>query len=107
MGSHDLEAKDKNGTVQAADRGGSESKPGEYPKKSVNESEVKNQLNNTEIDKYKGNSENPTIANSTNNDYYKGEQDDDDFETVVVLPKEFDLKLMKFISSSDFGFVQY
>lgn len=32
------------------------------------------------------------------NDYFKGEQDDDDFEKLVIAPKRFDLKLIKFIT---------
>ena len=31
--------------------------------------------------------------------YFAGEQDDDDFEVVVMLPKEFDLKLVKYITA--------
>ena len=30
--------------------------------------------------------------------YYKGQQDDDDFEKLVILPEAFDLKLVKYIS---------
>ena len=32
------------------------------------------------------------------NYFYKGEQDDDDFEKLVLLPNEFDLKLIKRIT---------
>ncbi|MCI8654690.1 MAG: Cys-Gln thioester bond-forming surface protein [Clostridia bacterium] len=45
---------------------------------------------------YKGHTSNPSNL-SQNNTYYKGEQDDDDFEKLVVLPKSFDLKLVKYI----------
>ncbi len=31
--------------------------------------------------------------------YYKGQQDDDDFEKLVLLPEAFDLKLIKFITA--------
>ena len=49
---------------------------------------------------YKGNSENKSeLADS--NYHYKGEQDDDDFEKLVIMPEEkiFDLELVKFIAA--------
>ena len=61
-----------------------------------------NGLNVTDRTKiYKGNNPTLDLYNNTNNgrDYFAGQEDDDDFETVVVLPKEFDLKLIKFISA--------
>lgn len=85
----------QNGTAkkQDQDRNNKESKPAEFPSKTASD------LNNTEVT-YKGNSANQSIYNDTNNEYYyKGEQDDDDFETIVILPKEFDLKLVKYISA--------
>ena len=33
-----------------------------------------------------------------NKEYYKGQEDDDDFEKLVLLPKRFDLALRKFIT---------
>ncbi|MCI8654529.1 MAG: DUF11 domain-containing protein [Clostridia bacterium] len=45
---------------------------------------------------YTGHTGNPKDL-SQNNTYYKGEQDDDDFEKLVILPKSFDLKLIKYI----------
>ena len=49
---------------------------------------------------YKGNASNPTDL-SQNNTYYKGQQDDDDFEKLVILPKAFDLSLRKVIKEVD------
>ncbi len=46
---------------------------------------------------YKGSTSNPTDL-SKNGTYYKGQQDDDDFEKLVMLPKSFDLKLIKYIN---------
>lgn len=46
---------------------------------------------------YTGNKNNITDL-SKNDEYYAGEQDDDDFEKLVMLPKAFDLKLIKFIT---------
>ena len=47
---------------------------------------------------YKGNTANDNdLAKS--NMHYKGEQDDDDFEKLKLLPEAFDLKLIKFITA--------
>ncbi len=58
------------------------------------------ELNVTNKDNVYHGSTDKDIFTDTNNetDYFAGQEDDDDFETVVVLPKEFDLKLMKNIS---------
>ena len=51
-------------------------------------------VNQNNMDDYRGNNENPTDL--SNPDYfYKGEQDDDDFEKLIVEVSEFDLKLIK------------
>ncbi len=51
-------------------------------------------VNQNNMDDYRGNNENPTDL--ANPDYfYKGEQDDDDFEKLIVEVSEFDLKLIK------------
>ena len=51
-------------------------------------------VNKDNMDDYIGNSENKNDL--TDSDYfYKGEQDDDDFEKLIVEVKEFDLKLIK------------
>ena len=47
---------------------------------------------------YKGHEDNPTDLGKEDF-HYAGEQDDDDFEKLVVLPKTFDLKLIKYITS--------
>ena len=57
-------------------------------------------VNKDNMDNYKGNSQNKTEL-SDSNYFYKGEQDDDDFEKLVVKKdqiiekKDFDLKLVK------------
>ena len=86
------EAKDSTGTEQVQDRKNTESKPSNYPNK------VQDDLNGT-TPQYTGNDSNKSIYTDTNNtEYYEGQEDDDDFETVVLLPQEFDLKLIKYIA---------
>lgn len=52
------------------------------------------------MDNYKGNSSNK--VDLTDKDYfYKGEQDDDDFEKLILLPESFDLKLIKNITEKN------
>ncbi|MBQ9658377.1 MAG: hypothetical protein IJV31_06390 [Clostridia bacterium] len=46
---------------------------------------------------YKGNESNPSNLSQTDT-FYKGQQDDDDFEKLVMKPKAFDLKLIKYIT---------
>ena len=89
------EAKNKDGEVITQDRNGTESKPGNTDV--TNNSKGLNVTNKNDI--YHG-STNKSIFNNTSNssDYFAGQEDDDDFETVVILPKEFDLKLIKYIS---------
>ena len=87
------EAKDSSKTPVPSDRGGSESSTN-----NTNTSNGTNGLNVTDVQNaYKGKNTNGSISSGTST-YYEGQEDDDDFETVVVLPKIFDLKLMKFIS---------
>ena len=89
-----LEEYDKNGNKIERDRNNTESRPSVYPNKTVEE------LNSNNKDDYKGYERNPSVDSDTNNEtYFKGQEDDDDFEKVVLLPKPFDLKLMKFISA--------
>ena len=84
---------DKDGNQVTADRDGNESKPTTSPNKTAD------QLNNSNADNYKGNTSNKSVYSDTNNtEYYKGEEDDDDFEKLVILPKQFDLALRKFIT---------
>ncbi len=51
-----------------------------------------------DMDSYKGHNDNKSQLNDSEF-YYKGQQDDDDFEKLVLLPEAFDLKLIKYISS--------
>ena len=54
-------------------------------------------VNKDNMSDYKGNSNNKTdLADSEY--YYEGQQDDDDFEKLVILPESFDLKLIKRIT---------
>ena len=89
-----LEEYDKDGNKIERDRSNTESRPSVYPNKTAEE------LNSTDKNNYKGNDSNPSVDSDTNNDtYFKGQEDEDDFEKVVLLPKPFDLKLMKYISA--------
>ena len=64
-----------------------DSQPGTFP-----------DVNKDNMSNYKGNDSNKTdLADS--NYYYKGKQDDDDFEKLVLLPEAFDLKLIKRITA--------
>ncbi len=82
------------GTEVERDRNNTESQPSVFPQKD------KDALNSTDVDSYKGNSNNQSVRDDTTNSYYyKGEEDDDDFEKLVVSPQTFDLALQKYISS--------
>ena len=81
-----------NNKTVTEDRNGNESKTTESP------SETAQELNTTNADDYKGNNSNPSVYNNYNEKYFEGEQDDDDFEKLVVMPKSLDLSLRKFIS---------
>ena len=79
--------------VVTEDRDGNESKTTSSP------SQTASQLNTTDANSYKGKNQNPSVYNDTNNTtYFEGQEDDDDFEKVVVLPKQLDLALRKFIT---------
>ena len=54
------------------------------------------QVNKDNISNYKGKSSNKAELGDANY-FYKGEQDDDDFEKLIVKPIDFDLKLIKSI----------
>ena len=85
---------DKDGNLITADRDGNESKPTVSPNKTAD------QLNNSDANNYKGDASNKSVySDTTNGEYYKGEEDDDDFEKVVILPKTVDLALTKFITA--------
>lgn len=84
---------DKDGHKIEADRDGNESKPTESPSQSATD------LNTTDAKSYKGKDSNKSVySDSSNIEYYEGQQDDDDFEKVVVLPQSFDVALRKFIT---------
>lgn len=55
-----------------------------------------NQLNTLNYIGYTGNEQNSSELGQKNT-YYKGEQDDNDFEKLVILPQAFDLKLVKYV----------
>ena len=61
------------------------------------EPDTKPNVNKDNMSDYKGNTSNKGELGDSNY-FYKGEQDDDDFEKLVLLPNEFDLKLIKRIS---------
>ena len=50
-------------------------------------------VNKDNMSDYTGNGNKPDLTDSDY--YYKGQQDDDDFEKLVLLPETFDLKLIK------------
>ncbi len=54
-------------------------------------------VNKDNMSDYTGNGNKPDLSDSDY--YYKGEQDDDDFEKLVLLPESFDLKLIKRITA--------
>ena len=61
------------------------------------EPETTPNVNKDNMEDYKGNDSNKDDL--TDSDYYyKGEQDDDDFEKLVLMPESFDLKLIKRIT---------
>ena len=57
------------------------------------EPETHPDVNKDNMSDYRGNGNKEDLTDS--NYYYKGEQDDDDFEKLVMLPEAFDLKLIK------------
>ncbi len=67
-----------------------DSEPGTTPK--INNADV----NKDNMTNYTGNGNKNDLTDS--GFYYKGQQDDDDFEKLVLLPETFDLKLIKFIT---------
>ena len=51
--------------------------------------------NKDNMSNYKGNDDNKSVTPADAEFFYKGEQDDDDFEKLVLEPQTFDLKLIK------------
>ena len=92
------EAEQKDGTVITNQESGPDSdrdsEPHTYPNKTAEE------LTTVEDIGYKGKEENPSDL-AQDNVYYKGLQDDDDFEKLVILPQTFDLSLRKYITKVD------
>ena len=64
-----------------------DSAPGIYPN-----------VNKDNMENYKGKSTNKAVTPADSNYHYEGEQDDDDFEKIVLKPQKFDLALRKFIT---------
>lgn len=58
---------------------------------------TKPSVNKDNMSNYTGNGNKTDLTDS--NYYYKGQQDDDDFEKLVLLPEAFDLKLIKRITA--------
>ena len=54
---------------------------------------TKPSVNKDNMENYTGNGNKEDLTDS--NYYYKGQQDDDDFEKLVLIPESFDLKLIK------------
>ena len=79
--------------------GDRDSQPSKYPTYNGENDITQDGITYGEDIGYKGHKSNSSIL-SQNDTYYKGEEDDDDFEKVVILPeaKEFDLALRKFIT---------
>jgi len=75
--------------AQDADR---DSEPHTIPNKTAGELQTIGNIG------YIGNNSNANKELGQSSSYFKGEQDDDDFEKLVILPKTFDLKLIKFIT---------
>ena len=59
---------------------------------------TKPDVNKDNMENYKGNDNNKTKLDDAEF-YYEGQQDDDDFEKLVLLPEAFDLKLIKRITA--------
>lgn len=58
---------------------------------------TKPEVNKDNMENYEGKENKEDLSDS--NYYYKGQQDDDDFEKLVMLPESFDLKLIKRITA--------
>ena len=72
-----------------------DSEPGTYPTETL----VTTSATKGGYIGYNGSTQNSVYSGTDNKTYFKGQQDDDDFEIVVMLPKEFDLKLVKYITA--------
>ena len=92
---YDSEASKEIITEKGLDR---DSEPGTYPTKTAEEL-VTSSKEKDGYPGYKGDSNYKVYDDTKNSMYFKGQQDDDDFEIIVMLPKEFDLKLVKYITA--------
>lgn len=72
-----------------------DSEPGTYPAETL----VTTSTTKGGYTGYKGSTQNSVYSGTNNEMYFAGQQDDDDFEIVVMLPKVFDLKLVKYITA--------
>ena len=79
-------------TEVGADR---DSEPAKYP----TATQVVKNTTKKSYNGYVGGTSNSVYSGTNNEMYFAGKQDDDDFEVVVMLPKEFDLRLVKYISA--------
>ena len=61
------------------------------------EPSTKPSVNKDNMENYTGNGNKTDLSDDTY--YYKGQQDDDDFEKLVLMPQSFDLKLIKRITA--------
>ncbi len=56
------------------------------------------QVNKDSMESYKGKETNQEVTPADSDYYYEGQEDDDDFEKLVLKPKKMDLALRKFIT---------
>ncbi len=78
-------------TIQDSEKADIDSQPGTNPGETVNKDNMSD---------YTGDSGNEKQLDNPDN-YYKGQQDDDDFEKLVIQPEGFDLRLKKFVSEKN------
>jgi len=90
------EAEQVDGTIITNQESGSDSDRDSEPHTYTNK--TANDLTTIGTVGYTGNSNNPSNL-AQDNVHFAGEQDDDDFEKLVMLPKTFDLKLIKFVTA--------
>lgn len=90
------QAEQEDGTIVEKQETGSDADRDSQPH--THPVENKDDLNTVGDIGYKGNERNPSNL-AQDNVHYAGKQDDDDFEKLVILPKAFDLKLIKYITS--------
>ncbi len=93
------EAKDEQGTIIKDQKGKDrDSEPYTHPGETADDLKKVGD-DKEEQEGYIGNTDNEDLEQKDPDSYFKGEQDDDDFEKLVIVPKTFDLKLIKFIAA--------